>query len=256
MSGTATGAAVVAATLTSCLCCVSVRMLRSSDVLSSTSDSVVDGDAVEVGAQTNKRLRSSEPMTDAGAGAGAGAGAATAPEEDSGVHLLMNKPPCCLSSTIDEQPQATRKTKLKRQRALGGAQQAQQQQQEQQASTAQPRSTVVEILRANGFDPATTSPVGRLDFESSGALLFTSDGCAYIASRPGRCMCLMPIASRQQQLHPARLTYKTACTVWYRVLNRAVRATQEKDDKASLAEGRRGCPKIYHVHIAGRRCEA
>jgi 16S rRNA U516 pseudouridylate synthase RsuA-like enzyme len=179
MSGTATGAAVVAATLTSCLCCVSVRMLRSSDVLSSTSDSVVDGDAVEVGAQTNKRLR-----TDAGAGAGAGAGAATAPEEDSGVHLLMNKPPCCLSSTIDEQPQATRKTKLKRQRALGGAQQAQQQQQEQQASTAQPRSTVVEILRANGFDPATTSPVGRLDFESSGALLFTSDGCAYIASRP------------------------------------------------------------------------
>jgi 16S rRNA U516 pseudouridylate synthase RsuA-like enzyme len=180
MSGTATGAAVVAATLTSCLCCVSVRMLRSSDVVSSTSDSVVDGDAVEVGAQTNKRLRSSEPMTDAGAGAGA----ATAPEEDSGVHLLMNKPPCCLSSTIDEQPQATRKTKLKRQRALGGAQQAQQQQQEQQASTAQPRSTVVEILRANGFDPATTSPVGRLDFESSGALLFTSDGCAYIASRP------------------------------------------------------------------------
>eukprot|EP01043_Picozoa_sp_COSAG02_P041715 COSAG02_NODE_3481_length_6671_cov_12.360012_7_plen_99_part_01 len=39
---------------------------------------------------------------------------------DDGVHLLMNKPPCCLTSTVDEQPQATRTTKLERQRALGG----------------------------------------------------------------------------------------------------------------------------------------
>jgi 16S rRNA U516 pseudouridylate synthase RsuA-like enzyme len=113
----------------------------------------------------------------------AGSAAHTVSQTCQGVHLLMNKPPCCLTSTVDEQPQPTRKTKLDRQHALGGAAQhqqpqpqPQQQQQQQQQPQQQHRATVVDVLRANGVDPATTSAVGRLDFESSGALFFTSDG--------------------------------------------------------------------------------
>lgn len=90
--------------------------------------------------------------------------------QNSGVHILMNKPPCCLVSTVDEQPRATRKSKLKRQRALSGAGP------ESQPATGGQRETVVDVLRANGFDPKTTSAVGRLDFESTGVLFFTSDG--------------------------------------------------------------------------------
>ena len=118
----------------------------------------------------------------------AGSAAHTVSQTCQGVHLLMNKPPCCLTSTVDEQPQPTRKTKLDRQHALGGAAQQGQQQQQPQPQPQQPqpqpqqqqqqqhRATVVDVLRANGVDPATTSAVGRLDFESSGALFFTSDG--------------------------------------------------------------------------------
>ena len=38
------------------------------------------------------------------------------------------------------------------------------------------RATVVDVLRANGIDPAAVSAVGRLDYETSGLLLCTSDG--------------------------------------------------------------------------------
>eukprot|EP01045_Picozoa_sp_COSAG04_P013238 COSAG04_NODE_928_length_9368_cov_3.520984_11_plen_239_part_00 len=90
------------------------------------------------------------------------------------MHVLMHKPPCCLSSTIDDQPKATRLTKLKRQRSLNpGASSASA---SGDGPARQKRRTVVDVLQENGIDPASTSAVGRLDYESSGALLFTSDG--------------------------------------------------------------------------------
>lgn len=103
-------------------------------------------------------------------GAADGSGPAGAEPVTAGapaVHLLMHKPPCCLSSTVDQQQKATRQTKLDRQRSLGATASSEKQEH---------RDTVVDVLLANGIDPASTSCCGRLDFESSGALLFTSDG--------------------------------------------------------------------------------
>jgi pseudouridine synthase len=112
-----------------------------------------------------------------------------------GLHVLMNKPPLCLCSTVDSQPTAARRTKKQQQRALAGggggfppdapvgAQPA------VPDGTSPRRLTVVDVLRANGIDPARTSAVGRLDFESSGALLFTSDGVLNRAVKAPQAGC-------------------------------------------------------------------
>eukprot|EP01048_Picozoa_sp_COSAG05_P014117 COSAG05_NODE_1570_length_4527_cov_4.173216_2_plen_291_part_00 len=121
---------------------------------------------------------------EAGAGVGgSGRGGLPAPSHsDFGLHVLMNKPVCCLCSSIDGQPTAHRSTKLKQQRALAAGSDS--------AATTTPqasppaggsattgdRQTVIDVLLANGIDPKRTSAVGWLDYESSGALLFTSDG--------------------------------------------------------------------------------
>ena len=69
-------------------------------------------------------------------------------------HLIMHKPALCLTSTCDGMAPATRPEILRRQRSLGvvGA----------------TRTTVVDVLQANGIDPSTVSAVGRLDYETSG----------------------------------------------------------------------------------------
>ena len=143
-----------------------------------------------------------------------GRGSVDSPSWNFGLHVLMNKPACCLCSTVDGQPVAHRPTKLKQQRALAAGTDS-----TVDASSTLPtedsntsggggsggsgdgsRLTVTDVLRANNIDPSRTSCVGRLDYESSGALLFTSDGA----------------------------------------LNTAVKAPEA------------GCSKVYEVHVAGR----
>lgn len=76
--------------------------------------------------------------------------------------ILMHKPALCLTSTCDGMKQAKRSQLLRRQRSLG--------------TVGETRATVVDVLRANGIEPSAVSAVGRLDYETSGLLLCTSDG--------------------------------------------------------------------------------
>ena len=90
-----------------------------------------------------------------------------------GVHVLMHKPALCLSSTCDDQARATHPTTLRRQRSLvdptlGSARLL--------TAAEGPRLTIVDVLRANAIEPTEVSAVGRLDYETSGLLLCTSDG--------------------------------------------------------------------------------
>jgi pseudouridine synthase len=103
------------------------------------------------------------------------------------LHLIMHKPACCLCSSVDGQPTATRGTKLKQQHALSAA----------DSSVAAdgvkdsqgPRQTVLDVLRANNVAAGSTAAVGRLDFESSGLMLFTSDGVLNRAVRAKEARC-------------------------------------------------------------------
>lgn len=85
-------------------------------------------------------------------------------------HYAMHKPALCLSSTCDLQPRAKRSTTLRRQRSLEGGHI------DDGVDAGAARRTIVDVLRDCRIDPAQVSAVGRLDYETSGLLLFTSDG--------------------------------------------------------------------------------
>jgi 16S rRNA U516 pseudouridylate synthase RsuA-like enzyme len=85
------------------------------------------------------------------------------------VHILLHKPIGCVSSRVDNAPPAKRSAKRRR---VG-------------AERAPIRDTVYKLIEASGYSTDRLGMVGRLDADTSGALLFTTSAAINRAvSRP------------------------------------------------------------------------